>query len=463
MVSHKGFNMEKEFAGLDFHSVRLEDRFIRTMETLMKQPDKSIWCSSTNRAEGKAIYRMLGNDGLDREEIKRAHRAATIRRMSEYGGTILAVQDTTGVNYNNHLKTEGIGYISDKTLGVNIHSCLAVSADGLVLGVLDQSDYNRSGPKDESAAHDGKKTRPIEEKESFRWRGLKSDETLERSTADIPDAIKVVTVCGREGDMYEFFAKAIALNKPFLIRIVQNRMTVENKRILDEIRKVQPQGRAGVAIPRDSRNGIPKREAVLQLRYACFQVKRPHILNSVKTLPGSIDITVIYAKEEHPPKGNKPIEWFLAASCPVASPEEAYQYIGYYIQRWKIERFHFVLKSGCAIEKIQERSIEKTAALILMYSVIAVMIMNMTYAGRLMPDIPCSVLLEEEEWQLLYCIANKTKTVPEKPYSMKEAVDYLGWLGGPKRAPGDGPPGVKTIWIGLMKLYILLAYKEYLH
>jgi hypothetical protein len=35
-------------------------------------------------------------------------------------------------------------------------------------------------------------------------------------------------------------------------------------------------------------------------------------------------------------------------------------------------------------------------------------------------------------------------------------------LGGPKRAPSDGPPGVKTIWLGLMKLYILLTYREYL-
>jgi hypothetical protein len=54
------------------------------------------------------------------------------------------------------------------------------------------------------------------------------------------------------------------------------------------------------------------------------------------------------------------------------------------------------------------------------------------------------------------------KQEPKKPYTIKEAVDYLRWLGGPKRAPSDGPPGVKTIWIGLMKLYILLAYREYL-
>jgi hypothetical protein len=49
-----------------------------------------------------------GNENFDREEIARAHREVTIRRMIEYGGTVLAVQDTTGVTYNTHLKTEGI-------------------------------------------------------------------------------------------------------------------------------------------------------------------------------------------------------------------------------------------------------------------------------------------------------------------------------------------------------------------
>jgi hypothetical protein len=34
--------MAEEFAGLDFHSTRLENRFIRTMETPGKQPDTSI-------------------------------------------------------------------------------------------------------------------------------------------------------------------------------------------------------------------------------------------------------------------------------------------------------------------------------------------------------------------------------------------------------------------------------------
>ncbi|MDR1029717.1 MAG: hypothetical protein LBL76_02470 [Treponema sp.] len=66
-------------------------------------PYTSIWNSSENRAEAKAIYRM-GNEDFNRQEIIRTHHEATIRRMAAYGGTILAVQDTTGVNY--HVKEE---------------------------------------------------------------------------------------------------------------------------------------------------------------------------------------------------------------------------------------------------------------------------------------------------------------------------------------------------------------------
>ncbi|MCL2193730.1 MAG: transposase, partial [Treponema sp.] len=51
MENGTGLHMREEFAGLDFNSKRLEQRFVRTMETLAGQPDKSIWSSSENRAE----------------------------------------------------------------------------------------------------------------------------------------------------------------------------------------------------------------------------------------------------------------------------------------------------------------------------------------------------------------------------------------------------------------------------
>jgi hypothetical protein len=107
MAEGKSFDMKEEFGGLDFHSSRLEKRFISTMETIFEQPDKSIWEASEDRAEAKAIYRMLGNESFDRGEVLRAHREAMIGRMAEYGGTILAVRDTTGVKLQHPLEDRG--------------------------------------------------------------------------------------------------------------------------------------------------------------------------------------------------------------------------------------------------------------------------------------------------------------------------------------------------------------------
>jgi hypothetical protein len=446
--------MEDEFSGLDCSSRRLERRFIRTMETLSKHPDKSIWFCSENRAEAKAIYRLLGNGNLERGEVLRAHRQSTIKRIKQHGGTILAVQDTTSLNYNTHGKTEGIGYISDKSLGVNIHSCLAVTTDGLVLGLLDQTSYSRAQARDGSQSNWQKRLRPLEEKESGRWASA-----LESSTEGLPGAAKLITVCDREGDIYELFDTAESGGHLLLVRAAWNRLANGNQKTLDCMRRKRCDGKAEVAVPRDSRRNLKERKAVLQIRHRHFEIRCPPPLKD-RGLKDSLKVWVIYAKEENPPEGAEPVEWFLMTNEPVETAEAAYERVRYYAQRWKIERFHYVLKSGCGVEKLQERSMDKTTLLVLMYSVIAVVIMNMAYIARIHPEEPCTALLEEDEWKLLYRAANKTKNAPEKPYTMQEALTYISWLGGPKKAPSDGPPGLKTVWEGMKTLNTLMEFRE---
>jgi hypothetical protein len=139
---------------------------------------------------------LLSNENIDREEILRTHREATVKRIIRLEEPVLAIQDTASLNYNTQTKMEGTGYISDKTLGVNIHSCLAVTASGLTLEVLSQSSYNRPQPSDNTRTHENKKVRALEEKESYRW-----VQALEASTADVSEGVHIVTVCDREGDM----------------------------------------------------------------------------------------------------------------------------------------------------------------------------------------------------------------------------------------------------------------------
>ena len=159
--------------------------------------------------------------------------------------------------------------------------------------------------------------------------------------------------------------------------------------------------------------------------------------------------------------GKKGTEWFLLTTVTVKSEKEIEKLVQCYAHRWKIERFHFILKSGCKIEKNQAREYGRLSFLTLLYSVIAMQILNLTYHGKICPEISRGIVFVEEEWKVLCCCARKSKEIPES-YSLKEAIYDLGVLGGTKGAPSDGMPGVRSIWQGLDVLYSLLAYRNYL-
>jgi hypothetical protein len=150
---------------------------------------------------------------------------------------------------------------------------------------------------------------------------------------------------------------------------------------------------------------------------------------------------------------DEPIEWILSTSLPVDTAEDAMTVVEYYVQRWKIERFHYVLKQGCKVEEIQQRSVERILPVILICSMIANFILAMTYFSRILPDASCDLMFDEDDWKLLYRFAKKTKTPPKQPYSLAQAIAFLGLLGVGKRAPSDGDFGIKAIWLGLKAFY----------
>jgi hypothetical protein len=348
---------------------------------------------------------------------------------------------------NSHKKTDGLGYSSEHVRGFKAHTCIAVTPEGLPLGVVSQTYETRENPKSSLTAAE-KSARPIEEKESFRWIDM-----LRESTKDIPDDVRTITICDREGDFFELYAEALKIGTDFIIRVVHNRNTVESDKVIDKIHKAESIGRVVVNIPRDTRNNRPARQAEMEIAYTTVTVVKPLTVKSV-TAPESIEMNIVRITEvDKNGIVENGIEWILATSLPISSIDDAMTIVEYYVQRWKIERFHYVLKSGCNVEKIQQRTYERIKPVFLIYSVIALYIMLITLIGRVLPDMPCSVFFEEDEWKILYKIANKKKGFPEKPYPMSEAVKYLGELGSYKRAPSDGPPGLKSIWKGLFRLY----------
>jgi len=113
-----------------------------------------------------------------------------------------------------------------------------------------------------------------------------------------------------------------------------------------------------------------------------------------------------------------------------------------------IEVYHKVLKSGCAIERRQLRDVDHLQRCLALFGVIAWRVLYATMLARTLPDAPCTALLEEGEWQALYCHIHQTTQLPPVPPPLAQAVRWIARLGGYHGRAHDGPPGVTARWRG---------------
>jgi hypothetical protein len=95
---------------------------------------------------------------------------------------------------------------------------------------------------------------------------------------------------------------------------------------------------------------------------------------------------------------------------------------------------------------------ERLQRCLTLYSVIAWRIFYATMLARAVPDMPCSVLLELDEWQALSCAIHQCPTPPEEPPSLDQAVRWIAQLGGFVGRRRRDQPGAETLWRGFQHL-----------
>ena len=136
---------EEEFGSIELGDKRLDRRLIATAVKLTVQPTAPINQACEDWAATKASYRLFDNDEVTVEKILEPHQLQTQERMKGYP-LVLAVQDTTYLNYTSHPQTEGLGPIGTEEQdlsGLVMHSTLVLTPTGLPLGVLTQEIWAR--------------------------------------------------------------------------------------------------------------------------------------------------------------------------------------------------------------------------------------------------------------------------------------------------------------------------------
>jgi hypothetical protein len=457
---NNGWAME-EFSNVELGEKRLNKRFIKLCDSLSESPESPINQACADWAETKAAYRFFKNEHVDVDKILEAHSTKTSERVGRHRA-VLAIQDTSYLVDTSPRRTTGLGKLTLKTgkrvkkiysQGLLMHSCLAVTTEGLPLGLWDHKIFARQAVSTDS--HPPRDTTPIEEKESDRWL-----ESLQHSTPLCGDT-QVVTVCDRQADLYEVFRLSAEIGAPVLVRanydrpVNQRSMYAERDvvKLWDHLEKQPCAGSCMVEIPaRKGTKHATEREsriATLEVRFGSFKLNPPKRLSS--KFP-DLERSAIYGLEKNPPAEVQPVEWMLLTNLTINNFDQASEKIQWYCLRWRIEMYHKVLKSGFNVEQCRLGDAERLIRYLTVMSIIAWRLFMITLIARTSPDTPCSTLLTEGEWKVLYLKVNKTQPLPSSVPSIRDVVIGIARLGGFLARNNDGHPGPMTLWRGWKRL-----------
>jgi Transposase DNA-binding/Transposase Tn5 dimerisation domain len=439
---------EEEFGEADLGDVRRTTRLVQLASVLGAQPSASLPDATDDPASLKAAYRFFANDYVRAEAMLESHVLSTTRRMQAVP-LVLAVQDTTYLDWTDHPATQGLGPLAAPShQGLLAHTTLALTPERVPLGLLQQQVWARD--KDVRRQQDHKQ-RPTCDKESQKW--LTSLDAVIAARTECPDT-HFVSVGDREADVYDLFLVDRPAGVDLLIRAAQDRKAEHAEKYLWAAMASAPVA-ATVTIHIGARAGQVARQAALKIRWKQVTLRPPNSRSKEK-LP-NITVWAVWACETTPPPGVEGVEWLLLTTMPISSTEDALERLEWYAARWGIEVWHKVLKSGCRIEDRQLETGERLIRCLTLYSVIAWRILYATMLARAAPNVPCTVLLDDDEWQGLYCRIHRVARAPAKPPTLRQAVRWIAQLGGFLGRKRDGEPGVTVLWKGFQHLVDVAA------
>lgn len=433
---------------------RRNRRLVRLVEDLAMQPTASVPQASGTWAATKAAYRFWSNEQVTPAAIRKSHSTATVERIKGHT-VVLAIQDTTELDFAHHPKTRGLGPLNNTVqYGMKVHSCLAVSTDGVPLGLVRQEAWVRDSAT--LGIRHQRRKRKTADKESQRWL-----DTLTATQDTIPADVSVVTIADSEADIYDLFTLARRPGSHLLVRGTHNRRVDHTARyIWDALRAVAVVGRYTLQVHR--KDGQPARVATMTVRYTDLDILPPRH-HQQRAQCHSVHLHVLLVEEENPSAGVTPITWLLLTTLPIQSLDDALRYIRWYSYRWLIERYHFVLKSGCHLEQLQLEERSRIERALATYGIVAWRLLWLTYEARQQPEASAATVLERHEWESLYCTIHHTVQPPADPPTLRQAVRWIAQLGGFLARTHDGEPGVKLIWHGLRRLHDIAATWQLAH
>ncbi len=424
-------------------------RAAQIVQAALDHPGATIPQAAGSHAATDGTYAFYDNPNVAVADLQAGHRRVTVQRLAQTTGPILVPQDTTELDFTTPLRLRTLGSLAHpKHCGLFVHSALALTDQGVPVGLLHQQVWERDPAQ--RGKRQQRRHKDTADKESQRWL-----DTEAASVAALPAERTVITLADREADFYDLFAAPRRPQQHVIIRAKGRRRIAEAETLLDQTLRTSPvQGTLTVSVPRgDDRAG---RSATLAVHYGRYSLCPPSTHPRRKLL-ALLPLHAVLVEEVAAPAGEKPLCWLLLTTLPVTSLAEAVQVVRWYCWRWRIERFHYTLKSGCRIEELGLETAARLGRALALYAAVACQLQYLVYRARQEPEASSGEVLDVEEWQVLWRKFRPGAPLPAQPPSLRQVVRWIAQLGGFLGRQRDGEPGVKVLWRGLRTLHDLVA------
>lgn len=457
-----------EFATASLGDQRLNVRLFAIVERLEERPNATFPEAMGTSAEAEAFYRFLRNDKTSFDALFEPHREATVNRCAEHE-TVLVLHDTSEVRYKGSTRRKGLGVVGQSGQGYLCHLALAVAPGQLrdPLGVLHVEQLVRPEGKvsPTKLIRQGKasyKETADMEREQERWK-----RGVDATSQALAGRTRAIHVTDSEGDDYKLMAKMggedVSDKHDFVIRLHYDRVLdlqqSEARKISEALASRPVVATREVVLSRRDRqpaSGSRKRQAVREQRKATLEIRAGRVVlrrpsSAPKNLPPTLAVNIVQVQEPNPPEGTVPVEWVLATTEPIETPEQILAVVDIYRSRWLVEEYFKALKTGCSLEKRQLESTQTLWVALALFIPIAWSLLRLRNIARDEPDLPAQGVLTEEELEVLQAVEDcRLSAAP----TAREAMLAVARLGGHLRQNGE--PGWIVLGRGYLRLLTLV-------
>jgi hypothetical protein len=448
----------RKWAGEEFGRAELGDerrtrRLVKIAEATAGRPAGHITEVFDEGAGRTGAFRLMENDDVAPAAVAESASSACAHRSANEPFVFIPI-DGSSLNLSDWGRTKGLGVVGARFVGAQgliVMTAISVARDGTPLGLAGQAWWARRKAT-QRRRHD---KRGVETRETRYW--LEVMQQVRRAHAREAPSCQPWFQLDRGGDAWPVILEGLEPGQLFTVRAARDRRLYraedrERRYLWQQLESEPVLGRYELAV-----QAGPGRQG----RTASIEVRAAEVV---------LDLKEYYSKRHHrapvwavlarevgsTPTGEKPIEWLLLTSYPVRTLDDAQLVVFGYSQRWRIEEFHRVWKTGaCRVEDTQLRDRDAIVRWATILASVAVRILRLTYLARASPHLPSTTELSPAEIDAVIVLKKKPTYRRGDIPPIGTLVEWIAELGGYTGKSSGGPPGPLVIARGLERIQSL--------